>query len=109
VGGSAHWVASVAGGGVSAGAEGSRDDEPPSFPTVDAPIPLRPAAAVDMRISAEPQRPKAGEPVKVRIDLRAGDPSQLMYEVSGGNLEVVRAPAGGAGELRFVPPPDARP
>jgi hypothetical protein len=45
----------------------------------------------------------------VRIELRTGDPAALLYEVSGGSLEVVRAPSGGAGELRFTPPADATP
>jgi hypothetical protein len=108
-GGVSHSVASVVGGGVIGGPAGAPDGEPPSFPAVDVPLALRPAAASDVRLSVDPQRPKPGETVRVRIELRTGDATQLLYEVSGGSLEVVRAPSGGAGELRFTPPADARP
>lgn len=104
VGGVAHAVGSTAGGGV------AESGEPPSFPAADAPLPLRPAPPLDLRLSVEPQRPRAGQPVRVRIDVRGGAASQLLYETSGGTLEVVHAPGGdGRAELRFVPPADARP
>jgi hypothetical protein len=48
--------------------------------------------------------------VHVRVVDGAGRPSdgQLLYQASGGHVELVHAVTGGAGELRFVPPPDAR-
>jgi hypothetical protein len=103
VGGVAHAVGSVAGGGVVEGGE------PPSFPSVDVPLPLRPAAPLDLRLSVEPKRAHAGQPVRVRIAVRGGSASQLLYEVSAGTIEVVRPAENGVAELRFVPPPDARP
>ena len=51
VGGVVHAVGSVAGGGV------VESGEPPSFPSVDTPLPLRPAAPLDLRLSVEPPRP----------------------------------------------------
>ncbi|MGZ3438126.1 MAG: hypothetical protein ACXVDD_01335 [Polyangia bacterium] len=103
VGGVVHAVGSVAGGGiVDAG-------EPPSFPSVDAPLPLRPAAPLDLRLSVEPARPRAGQPVRVRIAVRGGSASQLLYEASAGTIELVRQPEKGNAELRFTPPADARP
>jgi len=103
VGGVVHAVGSIAGGGiVEAG-------EPPSFPSVDVPLPLRPAAPLDLRLSVEPQRPRPGQVVKVKIAVHGGNASQLLYEASAGTIEVVRAPDHGVAELRFLPPADARP
>ena len=103
VGGVVHAVGSIAGGGV------VEPGEPPSFPSVDAPLPLRPAAPLDLRMSVEPQRPRPGQPVRVKIAVRGGAASQLLYEASAGTIEVVRQPANGTAELRFVPPADATP
>ena len=103
VGGVTHSVGSIAGGGV------VDPGEPPSFPSVDAPLPLRPAAPLDLRLSVEPERPRPGQPVRVRIAIRGGAASELLYEVSGGTLEVVQPPRGGTAELRFTPPADAPP
>jgi hypothetical protein len=103
LGGVVHTVGSIVGSGV------VEAGEPPSFPSVDAPLPLRPAAPLDLRLSVEPQRPRPGQVVKVKIAVRGGAASQLLYEVSGGTIEVVHAPDKGVAELRFVPPADARP
>src|SRR5207248_1111731 len=81
--------------------------EAPSFPSVDAAVPLPPAAAVDLRVSVEPKFPRPGEPARVRVALRGA--SQLMYQASGGTLDVVKPAADGVAELRFTPPRDARP
>ena len=103
VGGVVHAVGSVAGGGV------VEAGEPPSFPSVDAPLPLRPAAPLDLRMSVEPARPRAGQAVRVKIAVRGGAASQLLYEASAGTIEVIRRPDHGTAELRFVPPADAPP
>lgn len=103
VGGVVHAVGSTAGGGV------VEAGEPPSFPSVDAPLPLRPAAPLDLRLSVDPPRPKPGQPVRVRVAVRGGAASQLLYEASAGTIELVRQPDGGVAELRFVPPADAPP
>ncbi|HEX9100978.1 MAG TPA: hypothetical protein VF997_02175, partial [Polyangia bacterium] len=70
---------------------------------------LRPAAPLDLRLSVEPQRPRPGQPVRVRIAVRGGAASQLLYEASAGTIEIVRPPSDGTAELRFVPPADAPP
>ncbi len=106
VGGVVHAVASVAGGGV---VDGEAASSPPSFPSLDVALPLRPAAFADVRLSFEPQKPRVGQPVRVHVDLRVGDPSQLLYQASSGSIEVVRPPGAGPGELRFIPPDDTRP
>jgi hypothetical protein len=103
VGGVVHTVGSVVSGGV------VESQQPPSFPSVDALLPLRPAAPLDLRLSIDPQRPRPGQPVRVRVVVRGGSASQLLYEVSDGTLEVVRQPDHGVAELRFVPPADALP
>jgi hypothetical protein len=103
VGGVVHAVGSVAAGGI------VESGEPPSFPSVDAPLALRPAAPLDLRLSVEPARPRPGQSVRVRIAVRGGSASQLLYEVSAGTIEVVRQPENGTAELRFIPPPDAPP
>src|SRR6185312_12437240 len=102
VGGVVHAVGSVAGGGV------VEAGEPPSFPSVDAPLPLRPAAPLDLRMSVEPARPRAGQAVRVKIAVRGGAASQLLYEASAGTIELLKQQNGTA-ELRFVPPADAPP
>jgi hypothetical protein len=102
VGGAAHAAGSVAGGGV------VEPGEAPSFPAVDAAIPLIPGAAVDLRVSVEPKFPRPGEPARVRVALHGGA-SQLVYQASGGTLDVVKPAADGVAELRFTPPRDARP
>jgi len=102
VGGVVHAVGSTAGGGV------VESGEPPSFPSVDAPLPLRPAAPLDLRLSVDPPRPKPGQTVKVRVAVRGGAASQLLYEASAGTIELVRQDNGVA-ELRFAPPADAPP
>lgn len=104
VGGVMHAVASSAGGGV----VDSEAAAPPSFPSVDFAVPLRPAAFADVRLRCDPPRPRVGQPVRVHVDLRAGDPSQLLYQSSAGTIEVVRPPGAGPGELRFIPPDDTR-
>ena len=103
VGGAVHAVGSTAGGGV------VESGEPPSFPSLDAPLPLRPSAPLDLRLSVEPARPRPGQAVRVRVAIRGGSASQLLYEASAGTIELVRAPANGVAELRFVPPADAPP
>jgi hypothetical protein len=103
IGGVVHAVGSVAGGGI------VESGEPPSFPSVDAPLPLRPAAPLDLRLSVEPARPRAGQTVRVRIAVRGGSASQLLYEASAGTIEVVHPPTNGSAELRFTPPADAPP
>ncbi len=103
VGGTYHSVGSTAGGGI------VESGEPPSFPSVDAPLPLRPAAPLDLRLTVDPPRPKPGQPVRVRVAIRGGSASQLLYEVSAGTIELVRQPENGVAELRFVPPADAPP
>jgi hypothetical protein len=105
VGGVVHAVASAAAGGV----VDAEAVAAPSFPSVDVAVPLRPAAFADVRLQCEPARPHVGQPVRVHVDLRAGDPSQLLYQSSAGSLEVVRPPGAGPGELRFIPPDDTRP
>ena len=97
-------VGSIVGGGV------VEVGEPPSFPSLDVALPLRPAAPLDLRVSVEPKRPHAGQPVRVRIAVRGGAAAQLLYEASAGTIEVIRQPTSdGIAELRFVPPADARP
>ena len=103
VGGTTHAVASVAGEGLLEPAE------PPSFPAVDVPLPLAPAAPLDLRIWVEPRRPRANQPVRVRVAVRGGSASQLLYETSAGTLELLRPPGDEAGELRFLPPADGTP
>ncbi|HEX4456727.1 MAG TPA: hypothetical protein VIA18_02085, partial [Polyangia bacterium] len=98
--------ASVAGGGVS---DAEAPVAPPSFPMADITLPLRPPTFADVRLSFEPQKPRVGQPVRVHVDLRVGDPSQLLYQASSGSIEVVRPPGAGPGELRFIPPDDTRP
>ncbi|MDB4967183.1 MAG: hypothetical protein JWN44_2872, partial [Myxococcales bacterium] len=102
-GATVRTVGSIAGGGV------VEVGEPPSFPSLDVPLALRPAAPLDLRLSVDPQRPRPGQMVRVRIAVRGGSPSQLLYEVSAGSIEVVRPPVDGLAELRFLPPADARP
>jgi hypothetical protein len=96
----------VAGGGVS---DAEAPVAPPSFPMADITLPLRPPTFADVRLSFEPQKPRVGQPVRVHVDLRVGDPSQLLYQASSGSIEVVRPPGAGPGELRFIPPDDTRP
>ena len=103
VGGITHTVGSIAGDGV------VESGEPPSFPSVDAPLPLRPAAPLDLRLSIEPRRPRPGQPVRVTVAVRGGSASQLLYEASAGTIEVLRQPDHGEAVLRFVPPADALP
>ena len=102
VGGVVHAVGSVAGDGV------VEAGEPPSFPSLDAPLPLRPAAPLDLRLSVEPPRPRPGQPVRVKVAVRGGAASQLLYEASAGTIEMLKQQNGTA-ELRFVPPADAPP
>jgi hypothetical protein len=103
VGGVVHTVGSVAGGGI------VESGEPPGFPSVDVPLPLRPAAPLDLRLSVVPPRPRPGQPVRVTVAVRGGSASQLLYEASAGTIELVRRPDNGTAELRFVPPADAPP
>jgi hypothetical protein len=108
VGGTTRAVSSVIGQGrVSAG------DGPLATPSVEATLPLRPAAPVDVTLHAEPAHPRAGEPTRLRVELRdaQGRPAdrRIVYQASGGQLALVRAPSGGRAELEFTPPADARP
>ena len=57
--------------------------------------------------SVEPKSPRPGEPARVRVALRGA--AQLLYQASGGTLDVVKPAADGVAELRFTPPRDARP
>ena len=103
VGDVVHALGSVAGGGI------AESGEPPSFPSLDVPLPLRPAAPLDLRLTVEPRRPRAGQPVRVHVAVRGGSASQLLYEVSAGTIEVLSPPADGLAELRFITPADAPP
>jgi hypothetical protein len=103
VGGITRSVCSVSG-------QGALEERPaPSFPAVDLPLPLRPAAAVDLKLTLDPPQVRAGQPVRVRVQLGGASASNLLYQASGGTLELTHANGNGTAELRFVPPPDARP
>jgi hypothetical protein len=103
VGGAQHVVSSVMGAGA------LEERPPPSFPAVDLELPLKPAAAVDLRLTLDPPRARAGQPVRVHVQLGGASAANLLYQASAGTLELVRTDARGVAELRFVPPADARP
>jgi hypothetical protein len=92
--------------GSSAGSGVTEAGEPPSFPAADADVPLTPSSPVELRLAVEPKQPRAGEPARVTVALRGA--SQLLFQASGGKLDVVTPPRDGAAELRFTPPRDAR-
>jgi hypothetical protein len=107
VGGLLHTVASTAGTGL------LETEESAPGATLDAEISLKPGAPIDLQLTVEPERAAPGRPralrVRVRIADASGKPasSGLVYQASGGQLDLVRAPEGGAAELRFTPPPGA--
>jgi hypothetical protein len=84
--------------------------EPPTPSSIDAQLPLRPAAPVDVRLFVEPAT--RGAPVRLRVQLLDASgkpaPGPLLYQASGGSLEVVRPLKGGAAELRFIAPRPGR-
>jgi hypothetical protein len=100
-------VASVIGHGRSGAVE------PPALASVDAQLPLRPAADVDVRIDSPSVRPRAGEAARLRVRLTdaLGRPAdgQILAQASGGYVALVGPLVHGVGELEFKPPGDARP
>jgi hypothetical protein len=100
VAGALHSAGSVVGGGV------VEAGDTPGFPAADAALPLTPGAPVELRVSVEPKFPLPGQPARVRVQLQGA--GQLLYQASGGTLELVKPPADGSAELRFTPPRDAR-
>jgi hypothetical protein len=108
VGGLLHTVASVAGSGL------LELEETAPGATLDAELPLKPGAPIDLQLTVEPERARPGQPRAVRVRVRIADASGkpaeggLVYQASGGRIDVLKPAAGGAAELRFVPPDGAR-
>jgi hypothetical protein len=104
-GGALLPVASLAGQGVLVGAQ-----SPPGA-SLDAEVPLRPAAPVDVRLTVEPRHPRPGQAARIGVSLSGA--GAIAWQASGGTVEVVAplhpAARGQAAELRFVPPPGAPP
>jgi hypothetical protein len=111
----ARVVSSVRGQGV------VESQSAPPGATLDAQVPLRPAAPVDLRLEV-PEALKPGEPARMalRIGAEAAGPRAVMIEASGGRLELLAQsgpkPAGstpvvvdGQAVLRFTPPREAHP
>jgi hypothetical protein len=103
VGGQVHAISGVSGRGL------VEEREPPAESIGEGELPLIAAAPVDVRLTVEPE--PRGARIRVKLSDAAGRPAdgKLLYQASSGTLELVRAVAGGLGELRFIAPPNGKP